>query len=265
MIRVCTLYSGSSANCIYIENNGRAILIDAGAGVKKTGKALCDIGSGYDKIEAIFITHEHSDHVAGLKTILKYHEQIPVIGNEKTLTAIHNLYPEINCKNFHSMSTGSCASNGLMKISSFLTSHDSAECVGYTVDTGNRKIGVMTDVGETSSQTSELIKHCDTLVIESNHDTDMLWSGAYPYSLKKRISGRFGHFSNKQCGEFLGGFSKENVRSVILAHLSQENNTPELAYNTVSEYLTSSGAVVGGDIDLTVAPRNEVSKMIVIE
>ena len=98
MVRVCTLYSGSSANCTYIENDGRAILIDAGAGVKKTGQALHDIGSDYDKIEAIFITHEHSDHIAGLKTILKYHERIPVIANERTLTAIRNSYPEINCK-----------------------------------------------------------------------------------------------------------------------------------------------------------------------
>lgn len=265
MVRVCTLYSGSSANCTFIENDGRAILIDAGAGVKKTGQALHDIGSDYDKIEAIFVTHEHSDHIAGLKTILKYHERIPVIANEKTLQAIRASYPEINCRNFHAMSTGSRANNGVMQVTSFATMHDSAECVGYIINTGNKKIGVMTDVGEEQAQTSEIIGSCDTVVIESNHDTDKLWNGAYPYMLKKRIGGKFGHFSNEQCGLLLEKASRNGVKNILLAHLSKENNTPELAYDTVARHLTSVGAVIGGDIDLSVSPRNEVSKIIIHE
>ncbi len=265
MVRVCTLYSGSSANCTYIENDGRAILIDAGAGVKKTGQALRDIGSDYDKIEAIFVTHEHSDHIAGLKTILKHHERIPVIANEKTLTAIKAAYPEINSRNFHVMATGSKANNGVIQVTSFSTLHDSAECVGYIVNTGNKKIGVMTDVGEEQPSTAEIIGSCDTLVIESNHDVDKLWNGAYPYMLKKRIGGKYGHFSNEQCGDLLERTVKGTVKNIILAHLSKENNTPELAFETVSKHLSNLGAVIGGDIDLSVAPRSEVSKIIIHE
>lgn len=265
MVRVCTLYSGSSANCTYIENDGRAILIDVGAGVKKTGQALHDIGSDYDRVEAIFITHEHSDHISGLKTILKYHERIPVIANEKTLMAIRKAYPEINCKNFHAMSTGSRANNGVIQVTSFSTFHDSAECVGYIVNTGNKKIGVMTDVGCEHEQTAELIGSCDTVVIESNHDVDKLWNGSYPYMLKQRVGGKFGHFSNEQCGDLLKRVAKDNIKNIILAHLSKENNTPDLAFNTVSDHLSSVGAVVGTDINLSVAPRNEVSKIIIHE
>ncbi|MBQ2882045.1 MAG: MBL fold metallo-hydrolase [Clostridia bacterium] len=265
MVRVCTLYSGSSANCTFIENDGRAILIDAGAGVKKTGQALSSIGSSYDNIEAIFITHEHSDHIAGLKTILKYHEHIPVIGNENTLTAIRNSYPEINCKNFHAMSTGSRANNGIMQVTSFRTLHDSAECVGYIINTGNKKIGVMTDVGEETSQTLEVLSECDTLVVESNHDVDKLWNGAYPYMLKQRIGGKYGHFSNEQCGSLMERAVRSSVKNIILAHLSRENNTPELAFDTVAKHLSDMGAIIGGDIDLSVAPRNEVSKIIIHE
>jgi len=265
MVRVCTLYSGSSANCTFIENDGRAILIDAGAGVKKTGQALANIGSSYDNIEAIFITHEHSDHIAGLKTILKYHEHIPVIANEKTLAAIRNSYPEINSRNFHAMPTGSRANNGVLQVSSFSTLHDSAECVGYIVNTGNIKIGVMTDVGEETSQTSEIISGCETLVIESNHDVDKLWNGTYPYILKKRIGGKFGHFSNEQCGCLVERATKNSVKNIILAHLSKENNTPELAFDTVAKHLSAMGAIIGGDINLSVAPRNEVSKIIIHE
>ena len=265
MVRVCTLYSGSSANCTFIENDGKAILIDAGAGVKKTGQALSSIGSSYDDIEAIFITHEHSDHIAGLKTILKYHERIPVIANEKTLISIRNSYPEINCKNFHAMPTGAKANNGVLQVTSFPTLHDSAECVGYIVETGNVRIGVMTDVGEETSQTSEIISECDTLVVESNHDVDKLWNGSYPYMLKKRIGGRFGHFSNEQCGCLMERAVKKSVKNIILAHLSKENNTPELAFDTVSAHLQSLGAIIGGDIDLYVAPRSEVSKIIIHE
>lgn len=265
MVRVCTLYSGSSANCTFIENDGRAILIDAGAGIKKTGQALNSIGSGYDNVEAIFITHEHSDHIAGLKTILKHHERIPVIGNEKTLAAIKNSYPEINCKNFHAMATGAKANNGVMQVTSFRTLHDSAECVGYIVNTGNQKIGVMTDVGEETSQTLDFLSGCNTLVVESNHDVDKLWNGAYPYMLKQRIGGKYGHFSNEQCGCLMGKAVKASVKNIILAHLSKENNTPELAFDTVAKHISDMGAIIGGDIDLSVAPRNEVSKIIIHE
>ena len=163
------------------------------------------------------------------------------------------------------MATGSKANNGVMQVISFKTLHDSAECVGYIINTGNKKIGVMTDVGEETPQTLDVVSGCDTLVIESNHDVDKLWNGAYPYMLKQRIGGRFGHFSNEQCGCLMARAVKSSVRNIILSHLSKENNTPELAFDTVAKHLTEAGAVIGGDIDLSVAPRNEVSKIIIHE
>lgn len=261
MVRVCTLYSGSSANCTFVEADGRAVLIDAGAGVRKTGQALEAVGSCYEKIEAIFITHEHSDHIAGLQTITKYYN-IPIISNRKTLCAIKSVYPDIDEDLFHEMPTGSRANNGVMQITSFATLHDSAECVGYIINTGNRKIGVMTDVGEETAETSRYLSSCDTAVVEANHDENQLWNGSYSYSLKQRIGGKFGHFSNNQCGRLLEKTIARCTQNVILAHLSKENNTPELAYDTVRKYLTDMGISVGTDVRLSVAPRSDVSEIV---
>jgi phosphoribosyl 1,2-cyclic phosphodiesterase len=257
-VRVCTLLSGSSANASYIEINGRGILIDAGAGVKKLGNALESLGSGYDKLEAIFITHEHSDHIGGLSTICKYNK-IPVISNKKTLNEIERLCPELDSNLFRIMPTGATAIRGDFEVSSFRSMHDSAECVGYTVKTGNYKIGVVTDLGECTEDMKTQLCGCKIVIIESNHDINMLWNGSYHYLLKKRVAGPLGHLSNAQCGELLPCLIKSGTEKVLLAHLSKENNTPELAMSTVADRLLSENIKINEDVLVAVAPRDVIS------
>jgi phosphoribosyl 1,2-cyclic phosphodiesterase len=267
-VKVSTLFSGSSANSTYVEVNGRGILIDVGGGVKKTQSALQNIGSSLDKIEAVFITHEHSDHISGLKTVLK-HYNIPVIANARTLDAIETAIPDINSSLFRCMPTGARAVKGDFEITSISTSHDAAESVGYVIKTQRGNVGIITDLGEYNEDILSAASECNTLILESNHDLDMLWNGRYPPMLKRRVGGSHGHLSNLQAGEFLTSVCHKGIKNVILAHLSAENNLPTLALETVSSTLAKTGAVIGtakgqGDVYITVAPRNDPSGFIVL-
>ena len=259
-IRACTFFSGSSANCAYIEINGRAILIDAGGGIRKTSEYLNEIGSNYDKIDAVFVTHEHSDHINGLAPICNRFN-IPIISNANTLRAIAKAQPSINTDLFRPMPTGAKAVRNDFEVTSFATSHDSAESVGYIIKTNQGNIGVVTDLGQYTEEVEENVSSCKILILEANHDEQMLRTGRYPYFLKKRISGNSGHLSNVQSGNLLSSILHKGVKKVMLAHLSCENNTPSLALSSVSDAATSVGAIVGGDIMIDVAPRNGISKI----
>jgi len=256
-IRVCTLLSGSSANATYIQINNRSILVDAGCGVRKMGKLLESLNSNLYNVDAIFITHEHGDHIGGLSTIVK-NNKIPIIANQATLNEIHRIQPEIDEDFFRVMPTGFSAIKDEYTVTSFKTSHDAAECVGYVVDTGKMKIGVVTDLGEITESVIKALCGCKTIVIESNHDLDMLWNGPYHYMLKKRVAGKNGHLSNVQCGEMLLKLLENGTEQAILAHLSKENNTQQLAYNTVTAILKEKG-VKSSDLNVTIAPRDAIS------
>lgn len=258
MLRVFTLFSGSSANCTVIDIDGRVILIDAGNGVKKTQKALEETGLSLNCVEAIFVTHEHSDHVAGLPTICR-HYRIPVISNEATLNAFLRDNPGFDESLFCSMPTGSCARKDCFEVTSFHSSHDSAECVGYRIKTRYGDVGVLTDAGEQTAEMKKSLRGCRTLVLESNHDKNMLMTGPYPYYLKKRISGPYGHLSNDQSAEMLTEFVSCGTENVLLAHLSRENNTPETALSTSGSFLSARGIRIGSDVLVEVAPPYETS------
>lgn len=267
-IRFCTLFSGSSANSTFLEIDGRAILIDAGAGIRKTETALNEIGSSLSKVEAIFITHEHSDHISGLKTILKKH-RIPVLANRRTLDAIEQSDREIDTSLFRCMPTGASAVKGDFEIISCATSHDAAESVCYVIRTEKGNFGVITDLGEYSEDILAAAGSCKALVLESNHDEDMLWNGSYHPELKKRVFGASGHLSNRQCGELLSAVCQTGLKTVFLAHLSQENNTPALALTTVCGAVEKRGVRIGsvpgeGDLCITVSPRNERSLILTV-
>lgn len=259
-VRFGTLFSGSSANCTFIEVDGDCILIDAGAGVKKTAAALHKLDSDYHKIKGIFITHEHSDHIGGLKTILRYNK-IPVIANGKTLRVMRNgLHEYEDC--FCEMATGASASCAGFCVTSFLSSHDSAECVGYMIDTGTKKLGVLTDCGRLNNIMIQMLSKCEAVVLESNHDLEMLMTGVYPYMLKRRVAGEGGHLSNKQCADGLCELVGSGVKQVFLAHLSKENNTPAVAVKTISETLLLAGIKPAEDVMIHVAPRDEISHIL---
>lgn len=253
-VRIGTLFSGSSANCTYIEADGSAVLIDAGAGIRKLGGALTSIGSFYDRVRGIFLTHEHSDHIAGLTTILKKYS-IPVFANEATREAVLMACPSADEDLFISMRTGATAHCAPFSVRSFASSHDSSESVGYLVEAAGIRFGILTDTGTVTSEMLRQLENCKVLVLEANHDEEMLRTGPYPYPLKQRVCGRHGHLSNAQCADVICNLSQK-PEVVILAHLSKENNTPKLAKDTVKRLLAERG-VVG--VEVEVAPPDRAS------
>lgn len=259
-IKVCTLSSGSSANCTYVEVDGCGLLVDAGAGIRKTEGLLNSVGSSLSKIRGIFLTHEHTDHVAGLKTITKKY-RIPILANRNTLDELAVLCPELDSDLFCVLPTGGTAKRDSFAVSSFRGMHDSAECVGYVIDAGTCKIGVSTDLGQVTEEIRTALQGCKALVFEANHDEDMLRNGPYPYPLKQRIFGPYGHLSNQQSGMELAGLVKGGTERVFLAHLSKENNTESLCLCTVENALRREGISVGRDVALSVAPRSEASEV----
>ncbi len=258
MLRVFTLFSGSSANCNVIDIDGRVILVDAGGGVRKTQKALESVGLSLSAVEAVFITHEHSDHIGGLSTICK-HFRIPIISNEATLAAVKRDVAGLDESMFCIMPSGACAKRDCFQVTSFRAPHDSAECVGYKIVTDYGNIGIVTDAGEVTAEIKTSLTGCKTVILESNHDKNMLFTGPYPYPLKQRIAGPFGHLSNEQSAELLTLLAHSGTENVLLAHLSKENNSPEVALNTAASFLSVHGIKIGSDINVFAAPPAEVS------
>ncbi|MBO5213406.1 MAG: MBL fold metallo-hydrolase [Clostridia bacterium] len=259
-LKVCTLVSGSSANCTYVEVDGCGLLIDAGAGIRRTEALLNSVDSSLSKVKGIFITHEHSDHISGLKTITKKY-RIPILANRSTLDEISFLLPEVDSDLFCVLPTGGNAKSGAFSVTSFPCMHDSVECAGYVIDTGLCKVGISTDLGQITDDVTNALNGCKVLVFEANHDIDMLRNGPYPYSLKQRISGPNGHLSNQQAGEALTEFVQKGTEQVFLAHLSKDNNTESLCRCTVENALRRSGIEAEKDVRVRVAPRSDRSEV----
>ena len=254
-VRVCTLFSGSSANATLVEVDGKGILIDAGSNMLRCKDALKAVGSSFEQLTAVFVTHEHTDHIKAISCI-SHRYKLPIIANRKTLQGIRSVLYDVDTSLFREMPTGGCASRGDFEVVSFATSHDTAESVGYIVRTPSGNVGVMTDTGVCPAGAKELLSSCRAVVLESNHDEGMLLSGKYPYFLKKRISGQLGHLSNAQSGEILSSIVSSGTERVFLAHLSKENNTPALAMESAERVLKEIGAGQGKDVLVTVAPRD---------
>ena len=259
-LKVCTLVSGSSANCTYVEVDGCGLLIDAGAGIRRTEALLNSVDSSLSKVKGIFVTHEHSDHISGLKTITKKY-RIPILANQNTLDEITYYLPEVDTDLFCTLPTGGTAKTNAFAVTSFPCMHDSVECAGYVIDTGICKIGVSTDLGQVTDDVRDALNGCKVLVFEANHDIDMLRNGSYPYALKQRISGPNGHLSNQQCGESLSEFVQNGTEQVFLAHLSKDNNTESLCRCTVENILRRSGIEAERDVRVRIAPRSELSEV----
>ncbi len=233
---VYTLFSGSSANATLIRTGEDAILIDAGGSMKRIRKALEQIGCPIDQVRAIFVTHEHSDHIAALPMLAKYHK-IPIhitAGSAYALESIDSapitVHPPI-----YSVTVGA------MTVRSFPTSHDSRASVGYIVETPGFRFGLATDTGTVTDAIESAMIGVDFAVIEANHDLAMLRSGPYPADLKARIRSNRGHLSNDQSAEFIAKLAKSGTNRFLLAHLSAENNTPDKAQTTVLHRLSDEG------------------------
>ena len=253
MARFCSLFSSSSGNCIYVGQPEGGILIDVGVSAKRTAETLDCIGVEINSVGAIFVTHEHSDHVAGVRVLASKHK-IPVYSSAGTLEAmaeggiLNGKFPaeEINKQGMEV--------NGMF-IRPFHTPHDSRESLGYTIETadGNR-IAIATDIGTITDEVLNNIT-CSQLVLpESNHDIRMLQNNPnYPYMLKRRILSNQGHLSNDMCAKTAQTLIESGTTRLILGHLSKENNLPELAYQTTAAALSTKGMQEGSDYILRVA------------
>ena len=262
MARLCPLFSGSSGNSYYIGSATDGILIDAGRSAKQICNMLEQCGIPISAVRAVFVTHEHSDHISGLRVFAtRFH--LPVFASAGTLMKLDAM----GCLNTKYEARAveedgvECAG---MFLKPFHTPHDCAESVGYRIETHDgRSIAVCTDLGYMPSEVRKALSGADLVVLESNHDIGMLENGPYPYPLKKRILSDTGHLSNTACAEELYGLAASGTTRFVLAHLSAENNTPELACQTAICALTLSGLKQDIDYRLCVAPRENIrGKMI---
>jgi phosphoribosyl 1,2-cyclic phosphodiesterase len=233
--KICVLGSGSSGNCTYIESETTKILIDAGLSFKQICLRLDSIGVDINDIEAVCFTHEHHDHYQGLKTMLK-RSNIKPYANTGTASGVDARLPGVEVP-WNIFTTGSDFSIGDINIHPFQVCHDAYEPVGYILKSNEIKIGIVTDMGIITELVKDYLKNCDTLVLEANHDAELLVNSARPWSLKQRISGSQGHLSNTQACELLKAISSEKLQHIFLAHLSGDCNDPEIAHKTIEKTL----------------------------
>lgn len=246
MLTYCPLSSGSKGNCHFAATKKTAVLIDAGGSAKSIKTQLACLDISPKRLDGILITHEHIDHIAALDVLCKNFE-IPVYANEKTAACIIKKYPRIE-RYIRCFRTEENFYINDLDITPFKTPHDCAESVGFSLYSGTRKLTIATDIGHINKRMLEQCKHSHLLVLEANHDMDMLLNGSYPPPLKRRIMGNNGHLSNDACGEALSHLLSCELQQVVLAHLSQENNRPEIAYATVSCRLAEEGCDLPIDV-----------------
>ncbi|HHW57142.1 MAG TPA: MBL fold metallo-hydrolase [Clostridia bacterium] len=240
-MKFCSLRSGSSGNAIYINHKDVHILVDAGLSGKTIENALRSIGVDPHSLSAILITHEHRDHIIGAG-ILSRRYNIPIYANKATWEAMKRGIKEIKDDNRRYFATGEIFEIGEVKIMPFKKPHDAAEPVGFSFKAGGKKVSIATDLGYMTRGVANNLMDSDIVLLEANHDVQMLINGSYPWPLKKRILSDVGHLSNDAAGEtLLKLFKMKTIGMVFLGHLSKNNNRPELAFYTVTSMLKKEG------------------------
>lgn len=258
-LRLCTIASGSSGNCIYVGTEKSGLLIDCGMSGKYVLNALDQIGIGHDQIKGIVVTHEHSDHISGVG-ILSRKLKIPIYANNYTWEGMEPTLGKIAVEHIKTIKQNEIMTIDDMELSIYQIPHDAADPSGVCIRHEGKQVAIATDLGYFSKEVFEAIKGSEMILLESNHDIEMLKVGSYPYYLKRRILGDKGHLSNEAAGQAVCQLAKHGVKKVVLGHLSRENNFPELALQTVK-------GIVDGEkiqIDLSVAPRNTIGEIIEI-
>lgn len=260
-MRMKSLASGSDGNCIFVGTDTTHLLVDVGISGKRVEEGLRDLEITGRDLDGILITHEHGDHIGGLGVISRKHH-IPVYLTEGTLKSIKrcNSLGQIEPELFHVVRADERFGIKDIMINPIRVSHDAAEPVAYRFSYGNKKAAIMTDLGVYDEYIQGNLQGLDVLFLESNHDIRMLQLGSYPYPLKQRILGKYGHLSNENAGRLLASVLHDNVKKIVLSHLSHENNMPELAYEAVRLEITASDTPYqGDDFDIQVAKRREPS------
>lgn len=256
MARLFPICSGSTGNSVFIGTRGHGIIVDAGCAFRTLKSSLEIIDTDITQIEAVFITHEHTDHIKGLYQLTK-HTKLPVFASPGTIEQLKNpcktelVFEDARLYDIvHEPYESSDFS-----VTAFHTPHDSAESVGYKIRYGDKYIAIATDLGKITPEAENAMLGCETVMLESNYDAAMLARNMnYPPDIKRRIAGDYGHLSNAAAAVFAEKLILNGTTRLILGHLSRENNTPALAEKTVSDYLTSRGLRRGRDYILTAAP-----------
>lgn len=254
MLNFCSLYSGSTGNSLFLQSDNTNILIDAGESAKKIVQALNNINVDINDIDAILVTHEHSDHVKSLGTLSQKYD-IPVYANLDTWNAMPKQKEKIkNNENIKSFNINETFNINDIEINPFSIPHDAANPCGFNFYYKKYKMSVATDIGHMTNNIIENLENSSFILLESNYDNNILKCSRYPYSLKQRISGPNGHLSNDLAGKTISYLKKTGLKTAILGHLSKENNFPELAYKTVVEELINN-SIDENDINISVATR----------
>ncbi|MDE7016121.1 MAG: MBL fold metallo-hydrolase [Lachnospiraceae bacterium] len=265
-MRLCSIASGSSGNCIYVGSDATHLLIDVGISGKRIEEGAALLGLRLTEIDGIFITHEHADHISGLGVLARKYG-IPIYATRGTMEAIRKTHSlgKIDDSLFHMITVDEKCIIKDMALYPMRTSHDAQEPVAYRISHDQKKIGIITDLGCYNEYTIACLKDLDVLYLEANHDVNMLQVGPYPYYLKQRILSDRGHLSNEASGKLLSRLLNDHMQAVVLGHLSKENNLPELAYETVKLEITmSDSGYKADDFPIYVAKRSEISQMITI-
>ena len=272
----CSLASGSSGNCYLIKSDNTNLLLDAGISCKAIQAGLESLGLSFKDIDGIFLTHDHIDHIKGIRTLLKK-TTCPLYSSQGTLDALISKVSPLPYERLTEISAGDEIKAGDISVRPFHLSHDTDDPMTFSFVKEGAKACVVTDTGYVSDEIFDNIKDADILALESNHERNILLYGSYPYSLKLRILSDLGHLSNEACAHCLtevlryrrirGRFSEpdpEGPVKVFLAHLSQENNTPEQALITVRNALEEEGFIVGRDLELGILDRDRMSEFVFI-
>lgn len=262
MLKFTSLYSGSSGNCLFVETENTKILIDAGVSLKKIEKGLENFDVMPSNLDAVIVTHEHTDHIQSLGNLSKKFD-IPVFATSKTFDAMPKQTEKITEKNKNNINIDEKFSIGDIEILPFKIPHDAADPCGFTLFSNNKKISIATDVGH---MTNDILKHIDGsefILLEANYDSNVLKYTKYPFKLKERIAGPSGHLSNKAAGQTINYLINSGLKKAVLGHLSKESNFPELAYQTVVNEILSSGTNID-NFNLSVASRDFPGKLITI-
>ena len=244
-MKVSVFASGSSGNCLLVSDADTHLLVDAGISMKKVDSALRQLGLSTHDLSGVLITHEHSDHVSGLKMLLKHYE-MPVFAPHTVAARLGGMLPETLDRTCV-IPVGPAFSVGSLRVTAFHTPHDTDESVGYRIE-GKGVFAIATDMGHVTEEVFDGLRGADTVLIESNHDLDMLRFGPYPVYLKRRILSDRGHLANPDCAELARRLAGTGTRSFILGHLSRENNLPELALAETVQ------ALEGYDVSVCCAP-----------